>query len=114
MSVRNVLLETTTINSGSTVKSDMVLLDEEEAITLQIEGDADSQNLNFTLQVKVDPNDNWAKLDALNSQDLTNHENNSRVYQYDVLDLERLRVKTKNNFTASTDVKIISQHTPQQ
>jgi len=111
MAVRKPLLEQTVINANSSVTSDSVELDEEKTLSLQIQGDSDSINLDFEIQVKADPLDQWARLDKLSSQNLTNAVNNSKVYQYDILDLEKLRVKSTNNLSTVTEIKIISQHT---
>jgi len=115
MSTRNVIESSTTITGGGgTSTSSAVSLEEDESMTLQVEGDSNSTNLDFEIQAKVDSIDNWAVLDNLTGEDLTTGNVDNKIYQYDVLDLEELRVITTNNDASSTTVKIVTQHTSQQ
>lgn len=117
MATRQVIQDTTTISGDEgTNTSNSVSLDEIEGLSIQIEGDADSTDLTLEIQAKVDSIDEWSGLDVL-EVDLTSDKGDSTnnvILQYDVLDLERVRVKTTNNSPNSTDNKIIVQKTQQQ
>jgi len=114
VATRNQPLDNTTISAGGSVTSNPVSLEDEEGLTLQFEGDNNSTDLSFEIQGRVDSLDSWSELDTLNNQDLTTKVNNNQLTQYDVLDLEELKVKATNNSADATDLKIVTSHTDQQ
>ncbi len=107
--------QTTVTSSGGTSTSDTVSLDNDESLSLQFQGDSNSTDITFTVEAKVDGLDEWSQLDELANTDLTsNLTNNNEIAQYDVLDLEQLRVKSTNNAASDTVIDIIASHSDQQ
>lgn len=117
MATRTQIEDTTTVSSGGgTSTSDIVNLDNEESISVQFQGDVNSTDLTFRIEAKVDGLDEWAQLDELANKDLTanNTTNPNEIVQYDVLDLEQVRIATTNNAASNTTIDIITSHTDQQ
>lgn len=114
MSRRRELESNASISSGSSSTSNALELDDHTTATLEFEGDAESKNLNIFIQAKFDESDAWGRYDKIKEVYLTDADNNTKIFPYDVLDLEKLRVKTENNGNKETAVSIIASKTLHQ
>lgn len=101
------MFEGQSVAANGSETSSSVSLSTDTTLSLQIQGDSDSTNLSFIVEAKVDSSDEWAELDGSNvltsngndlrNLDLTVADSNNIILQYDCLDLERLRLKVKEN-----------------
>ncbi len=115
MAIRTQIEDQTTVTSGGgTSTSETVQLSDDESLHIQMQGDANSTDLTFTIMGKVDGIDEWAQLDELANVDLTTNQNNNQLEPYDVLDLEGFRVITTNNAASDTVIDLIVSHSDQQ
>lgn len=114
MAIRRELENGISISSDQTVTTSTVKLLNDESLSVQFEGDTNSVDLSFEFQVKVDPNDEWSNFDNLENINLTNNSTNNKVFQFDVLDLERFRIKITNNADSSTTLTVVTSQSDQQ
>lgn len=114
MSTRRELEKNTSISSGDSSTSVTLELDDNLTTTLLFDGDSDSSNLEVLVQARFDDSESWSRFDKLDSFDLTETDNNSKIIPYDTLDLENLRTKITNNGASSTTVSVIASKTLHQ
>lgn len=107
-----VVVDNVTISTnGSTTSSEFVTR-EDGQVALFVDGDSNSDDIDIVAEAKVRgvSGDSWAELDSSVSNDnLTNTNNNAKIYLYDVENSAKVRwVVDNNNGTNSTDVTAVA------
>lgn len=96
-------------SGGGSQTGDRIVIDDRDTIAVQIEGDADSTNLDLQLQGK---NGNatsvFGDIDttSFTGQDITANTNQSKIFLYDVSGMSEIKPKIVNNNTVSTTITV--------
>lgn len=92
--------------SGGTQTGTRISVDNRDTIAVQLEGDANSTNLDLELQGKNggQATTTWGDVDTTTytGEDITVNTNNSKIYMFDVSGLAEIRPLVRNNAASDT------------